>query len=87
MSTTLSTVHDSLVELKELLNSTEGEEKKGLEAFIECVAPQLVEGATVTYLGKIASIVQADSFDSITNLEEALTALEEHFEVTLEPAH
>lgn len=88
MTDTMAPVKNSLEELKALVAQTsDAQERKGLEAFIECVAPQLVDGAVMTYLGKIASIVQTDgALSEFKTSAEAFEALREHFDVELEPA-
>lgn len=87
MGQSLAPVHDALDELRALVDQTEDQaERQGLAAFIECVSPHLVENATMTFLGKIASIVQASGAQvpTATNSAEALEALKEHFDVVVE---
>lgn len=87
MSETLAPVHEDLEQLRSLVDGLENPaERQGLEAFIECVSPHLVEEATTTFLGKIAQIVMAKGVElpeSATS-EEALDALREHFDVVIE---
>ncbi|MEU6701783.1 hypothetical protein [Pseudonocardia sp. NPDC046786] len=86
MAETMSKVHDSLDELRSLVATTaDPAERRGLEAFIKCVAPQLVDGAQLTYLGKIAALVHGDFGIEGSSTAEALDALSAHFDVEIEP--
>jgi hypothetical protein len=85
--TSLVPVYDALDELRALLEATpDSPERLGLEAFIDCVAPQLVDGATMTYLGKIAKSTEIDlDMSAFSTPAEALEKLGDQFDVVLEP--
>jgi hypothetical protein len=84
MNDTLTEAHETLDGLRALATTTvDADERKGLEAFIECVSPHLMGEATATFLGKIASIVMTDA-PKDASAEETIAALSEHFDVTVE---
>jgi hypothetical protein len=84
MATSLASMHTALDELQGLLNETmDPRERQGLEAFIDCVTPHLMEGATATFLGKIAAAVCVDLTNKM-DTTEALEALGEHFDIVVE---
>jgi len=85
MSDVMTPVHQSLDELRSLVaTTTDAAEREGLKAFIECVTPHLVENATMSFLGKIAQIVPTLAMASAATSAEALEALRENFEITVE---
>jgi hypothetical protein len=77
-------MHTSLEELEALVEATTDPlEREGLIAFINCVTPHLVEGATSTFLGKIAQVMGTDIPEDLS-VEEALEALKVNFEIEIE---
>jgi hypothetical protein len=84
-ATSVVSVDQSLDELRALLDSTpDSPERMGLEAFIECVTPELLN-RTMTYLGKIQRTTEALLKEPVTTME-ALDALRDDFDIIVEPA-
>jgi hypothetical protein len=83
--TSLASVHTALDELQGVLNeTTDPQERRGLEAFIDCVTPHLMEGATATFLGKIAASTFGTEIINKMDTMEALESLGEHFDIVVE---
>ncbi|GHD30567.1 hypothetical protein GCM10007147_32490 [Nocardiopsis kunsanensis] len=84
----LTNSHNALDELRQLSQqgNLSSEEKQGLDAFIACVAPHLMEGATETFLGKIAMVAFDESdIDPSASADELLDKLSDQFDVEIEP--
>lgn len=85
MSDVLTPMHVALDELRGLVSTTtDAAERQGLEAFIECVTPHLVENAQATFLGKITPDARMHAPVTGATSAEALEALKEHFEIVVE---
>ncbi|MEV5864338.1 hypothetical protein AB0L83_32035 [Streptomyces sp. NPDC052071] len=85
MSDVLTPMHVALDELRGLVpTTTDAAERQGLEAFIECVTPHLVENAQATFLGKITPDARMHAPVAGATSAEALEALKEHFEIVVE---
>jgi len=87
MPAVMEELFTSLNELEELVDSVSDPlEKEGLKSFINCITPQLMDGASVSLLGKIAQVTGLDTLEAVQGLskEELMSKIGEEFDITIE---